>query len=86
MGKKFWDRVYERINNNVGAGLAPARNRIINTFSKVWIVPDKAVVYADGDKAMVGEAKLKVMLEQDYLSIKKHTIETPFMAYFLLNN
>jgi len=72
LGKKFWDRVYERINNNVGAGLAPARNRIINTFSKVWIVPDKAVVYADGDKAMVGEAKLKVMLESDYLAMKKN--------------
>ena len=26
------------------------------------------------------ESKLKVMLEQDYLSIKKHTVETPFMA------
>src|SRR5208282_2949693 len=44
------------------------------TFNKVWIVPEKAVVYenAKAGTAYVVESKLKVMLEQDYLSLEKH--------------
>src|SRR5208282_1700004 len=44
------------------------------TFNKVWIVPEKAVVYenAQAGTAYVVESKLKVMLEQDYLSLEKH--------------
>ena len=36
----------------------------VNTFNKVWIVPEKAVVYenAKAGTAYVVEAKLKVML------------------------
>ena len=41
----------------------------INTFNKVWIVPEKAVVYENGGVAFVLENHLKVMLEQDYLSL-----------------
>ena len=46
----------------------------VNTFNKVWIVPEKAVVYenAKAGTAYVVESKLKVMLEQDYLSLQKH--------------
>src|SRR5208282_2011309 len=44
------------------------------TFNKVWIVPEKAVVYENTKvgTAYVVESKLKVMLEQDYLSLEKH--------------
>src|SRR5208282_4302444 len=45
----------------------------INTFNKVWIVPEKAVVYENKGVAFVLENHLKVMLEQDYLSLEKHT-------------
>jgi len=46
----------------------------INTFNKVWIVPQKAVVYENSEKhtAYILESKLKVMLEEDYLSLQKH--------------
>ena len=44
----------------------------INTYNKVWIVPDKAVVYDMGNSALIGETHLKVMLEEDYLAFKKH--------------
>jgi len=46
----------------------------VNTFNKVWIVPDKAVVYenAKAGTAYVVESKLKVMLEQDYLALEKN--------------
>ena len=45
----------------------------VNTFNKVWIVPEKAVVYenAKAGTAYVVESKLKVMLEQDYLALRK---------------
>ena len=44
----------------------------MNTFNKVWIVPEKAVVYenAEAGTAYVVESKLKAMPEEDYLSYK----------------
>ena len=49
---------------------------LINTFNKVWIVPQRAVVFESKDSAYVVESKLKVMLEQDYFLAfqKKHTV------------
>src|SRR5476649_2616701 len=69
LGKKFWKRIYEEAAKRFGTTNIP-----INTFNKVWIVPEKAVVYenAKAGTAYVVESKLKVMLEQDYLSLEKH--------------
>ena len=69
IGKKFWERMYEAAVKKWGTTNIP-----VNTFNKVWIVPEKAVVYenAQAGTAYVVEAKLKVMLEQDYLSMSKH--------------
>jgi hypothetical protein len=69
IGKKFWKRVYEQAARQYGTTNIP-----VNTFNKVWIVPEKAVVYenAKTGTAYVVESKLKVMLEQDYLSLEKH--------------
>ncbi len=64
LGKKFWDRVYKKANELFGTTDIP-----INTFNKVWIVPDKAVVYEQGDMAFIAESHMKVMLEEDYLSM-----------------
>jgi len=68
-GKKFWKRIYEEAAKRFGTVNIP-----VNTFNKVWIVPQKAVIYenAKAGTAYVLEAKLKVMLEEDYLSSKKH--------------
>ena len=67
-GKKFWKRIYEEAAKKYGTTNIP-----VNTFNKVWIVPEKAVVYenAKAGTAYVVESKLKVMLEQDYLVIRK---------------
>ena len=61
--------VYEEAAKRYGTTNIP-----VNTFNKVWIVPEKAVVYenAKAGTAYVVESKLKVMLEQDYLSLQKH--------------
>jgi len=69
LGKRFWKRVYEEAARKYGTTNVP-----VNTFNKVWIVPEKAVVYenAKAGTAYVVESKLKVMLEQDYLSLQKH--------------
>ena len=69
IGKKFWKRIYEEAAKKFGTTNIP-----VNTFNKVWIVPEKAVVYenAKAGTAYVVESKLKVMLEQDYLSLQKH--------------
>ena len=67
MGKAFWDKVYAQAKVKFGTTNIP-----VNTFNKVWIVPRKASIYEHNNGAFVVEAKLKVMLEQDYLSMSKH--------------
>ncbi len=71
IGKKFWQRIYEEAAKKFGTTNIP-----VNTFNKVWIVPEKAVVYenAQSGTAYVVESKLKVMLEQDYLSLSHNVI------------
>jgi len=70
IGKKFWKRIYQEAAQKYGTTNIP-----VNTFNKVWIIPQKAVVYenAKAGTAYVVESKLKVMLEQDYLSLQKHS-------------
>src|SRR5271165_1308114 len=77
IGKKFWKRVYEQAAKRFGSTNIP-----VNTFNKVWIVPEKAVVYenAKAGTAYVVEAKLKVMLEQDYLALEKNQRQPGDMA------
>jgi len=76
IGKKFWKRIYEEAEKKFGTTDIP-----VSTFNKVWIVPEKAVVYenAKAGTAYVVESKLKVMLEQDYLSLAKHAIQPPHL-------
>ena len=68
LGKKFWDKVYERAHKEFGTTNVP-----VNTFNKVWIVPDEAVVYESGNTAYILKSHLKIMLEEDYLSLEKHS-------------
>ena len=65
-GKEFWNRIYAEAAEKFGTTNIP-----VNTFNKVWIVPEKAVVYenAKAATAYVVESKLKVMLEEDYLAL-----------------
>ncbi|PIW59311.1 MAG: hypothetical protein COW13_04590, partial [Candidatus Omnitrophica bacterium CG12_big_fil_rev_8_21_14_0_65_50_5] len=63
LGKKFWDKVYSDVQVRFGSVDIP-----VETFNKVWIVPKKAKVYEHNGSAFVVESKLKVMLEEDYLS------------------
>jgi len=68
-GKKFWKRVYEKAAEKFHTTNIP-----VSTFNKVWIVPQKAVVFenAKNGTAYIVDSKLRVMLEEDYLSLQKH--------------
>lgn len=67
LGREFWEKVYQKAYERFGTTNLP-----VNTYNKVWIVPDKAIVYDMGNSALIGETHLKVMLEEDYLALKKH--------------
>jgi len=70
LGREFWNRVYKKAFELYGTTNIP-----INTFNKVWIVPDKAVVYENKDTAFIVESHLKVMLEGDYLALNHYLQE-----------
>ena len=69
VGKTFWKRVYAEAYQKYGTTDIP-----VDTFNKVWIVPQDAVVYEHNGAAFVVKATLKVMLETDYLAIKKSDV------------
>lgn len=72
-GKDFWNKVYKKAFEKFHTTNIP-----INTFNKVWVIPDKATVYANGNRAMIVESELNVLLEQDYLSIEKNLLNDKF--------
>ena len=64
-GRRFWDKVYEKIYQEHGVIDIP-----VETFHKVWIVPQTTSVYenpATGSVVVVA-SELDVMLEEDYLA------------------
>ncbi len=64
LGEEFWDQVYEQVYQEYGTMNIP-----IDMLNKVWIVPEKAVVYenVEMNTAFVLESRLRVMLEEDYV-------------------
>ncbi len=64
VGKEFWDKIYAEALKRYGTTDIP-----VDTFNKVWIVPQKATVYENKEAAYVVESRLKVMLESDYVAM-----------------
>jgi len=71
LGQQFWNEIYSRAYKQFGTSNIP-----VNTFNKVWIVPDEADIYEKGNIAYLYKSHLKVMLEEDYLSLQKHQLQT----------
>jgi chromosome segregation ATPase/Zn-dependent M28 family amino/carboxypeptidase len=69
LGKEFWSRVYAKAQEQFGTTNIP-----VNTFNKVWILPNQAQVFEKGNAAYVTKATLKVMLDEDYLAKQKHQV------------
>ncbi|MBZ0166352.1 MAG: hypothetical protein K8I00_06050, partial [Candidatus Omnitrophica bacterium] len=72
LGHEFWDRVHKRAYGEYGTTEIP-----LNTFNKIWIVPEDAAVYINGQTVYVVKSHLKVMLEEDYLALEQHAAESP---------
>src|SRR5208283_1162127 len=70
LGKTFWDEVYAKAQEMYGTTKIP-----VNTFNKVWIMADRAEVFERNQTAFVVDSHLKVMLEEDYLALQKHSGE-----------
>ena len=66
LGKDFWDKLYAKAQETLGTTEIP-----MDTFNKVWIVPEKAVIYEKDNAAILGETHLKLMMEEDYLAMQK---------------
>lgn len=67
LGQEFWQRAYKKAKEKYGTVDIP-----LNTFNKIWIVPDKAVIYEKGNSAYVFDSHLRVMLEEDYVALQQH--------------
>ena len=68
LGKTFWKRVRDKISAQYGATEIP-----MNTFNKIWIMPDTANVYRHENSVFVVDHHLKVMLEEDYLALEHNS-------------
>ena len=65
IGARFWERVYAKAQQLYGTTDIP-----LNTFNKVWIIPDGADVYHNGPTVFLLNSRLKVMLQEDYLALE----------------
>ena len=59
--------MYKKAQEKYGSTEIP-----MNTFTKIWIVPEKASIYVNGTSAFVVDSHLKVMLEEDYLALENN--------------
>ena len=75
-GKAFWAAVYGRAEDLFGTTDIP-----VDTFNKIWIVPDKAVVYEQDGQAVISESRLRVMLEGDYKALKQTMADAGFKIF-----
>jgi hypothetical protein len=67
LGHEFWSRIYKEAQQKFGTTNIP-----INTFNKVWIIPQQAMVYEKNNAVYVTQARLKVMLDSDYLAMQRN--------------
>ena len=61
-GKSYWNAI---------AGRDAIHRVRENNFNKVWIVPGKAAVYEKNNCALVTEASLEVLTQEDYLAVRQ---------------
>lgn len=64
-GAKYWETVYKRVG-----GSRASSESIVNTFNKVWIVPEFAKVSQFGGLVLTTDLCLDVLLEEDHKALK----------------
>lgn len=70
LGRDVWRRIYAALYEQYGMTDVP-----LDTFNKVWIIPDEATVYVQGETVVIQSSHLKVMLEADYVALGQQAVE-----------
>ncbi len=65
LGKEFWTDVKNQVQSKLGTTDVP-----MNTFNKVWIIPQKAEVLEKDGIVVVSKKRLKVMMADEYETMK----------------
>jgi len=65
IGRKFWDAAYQKIYDVYGLTDIPQ-----DVFSRIWIVPQRAVVDEFQNAAYISESRLKILMADEYDSFK----------------
>jgi len=65
IGERYWQRLYHELRERFGTSRVS-----VDTFSKVWIVPAHANIYEDETTAVITDASLKVLSEEDYVALR----------------
>ena len=65
-GREYWAAVRAEMINQYGSA-----DIAVDVFTKLWIVPESAAVYEQGNVVLITAAKLKTMLDQDYKLLHK---------------
>jgi diguanylate cyclase (GGDEF)-like protein len=73
IGRAFWDRIYEK-----AYAMYKTTDIPMNTFNKIWIVPESATVVEQDADVYVIDSRLSVMLEEDYVALKNNLGEEKF--------
>ncbi len=82
VGKAFWDRIYVKAYEQFGTTDIP-----VDSYNKVWVVPSRAAVYEEGNSVFIVSRVLKVMLEEDYVSMRKwQSVRDSQFSEFSSNN
>ncbi|MCP4651829.1 MAG: hypothetical protein GY858_00365 [Candidatus Omnitrophica bacterium] len=76
-GKEYWQQVYQQLADQFGTSDMP-----INTYNKVWIMPEKSVVYEKANTAFILEASLKVMHQRDYVAVQQNSLREGTVPIF----
>jgi len=71
IGAMFWEKIYQKAKEKYHTTDIP-----IETFNKVWIIPQSASVYEHQRTVYVVNSKLKVLLESDYLALERSDVTT----------
>ncbi len=65
-GRKFWSKVHALVYEKYGSVDMP-----VDTYNKVWIVPESADVVEHETGARIRDGQLNVMLERDYIAMTR---------------
>jgi hypothetical protein len=65
-GKNYWAKTYQEVLKSFGTTSLP-----VDTFNKVWIIPDKAELSERKNFVFITQANLKAVMEEDLLALEK---------------